>query len=48
MYGRAAGKDGVVPDVREPDAELHLCPTRGLGEAHHDWKIRSDASPPSI
>ncbi|XP_028347962.1 cytochrome P450 2U1 [Physeter macrocephalus] len=25
MYGRAAGKDGIIPDVREPNAEFHIC-----------------------
>lgn len=25
VYGRAAGKDGTVPDVCEPDAEFHIC-----------------------
>lgn len=27
VYGRAAGQDGVIPDVREPDADFHLCVT---------------------
>uniref|UniRef100_A0ABK0LEH6 Cytochrome P450, family 2, subfamily u, polypeptide 1 n=1 Tax=Rattus norvegicus TaxID=10116 RepID=A0ABK0LEH6_RAT len=25
VYGRAAGQDGAIPDVCEPDAEFHLC-----------------------
>lgn len=45
VYGRAAGKDGVIPDVCEPDAEFHLCFTRGFQEAHHDWEIWFNLGP---
>lgn len=24
VYGRAAGKDGTIPDICEPDAEFHI------------------------
>lgn len=25
VYGRAAGKNGIISDVREPNAEFHIC-----------------------
>lgn len=45
VYGRAAGQDGIIPDVCEPPAEFHLCFTRGFREAHHDWEIWSNVGP---
>lgn len=48
VYGRTAGKDGTLPNVRQPDAELHICSAQGLAEAHPDREVWSNLSSPSI
>lgn len=30
VYGRTAGKDGIISDVCEPNAEFHICFTEGF------------------
>lgn len=48
MYGRTAGKDGIISAVREPNAEFHVCSAEGFREAPPDWQIRPNFSPAPI